>query len=468
LRVWGGGLIERDAFYEHCDRLGILVWQEFSQSSSLLDNRPSADPEFVEMLEAEARAIVPRLRNHPSLALWCGGNELSDTGGRPLDESEPALAALGAVVRELDPDRLFLPTSPSGPEFGNTLELIRTAPDSMHDVHGPWEHQGLEGQHTLWNAATSLLNSEFACEGMPNLWTFRRYVTEELWPATKDNPAWAHRGDWFINEAVVQRCFGGVSGVEELARASQYLQAHGLRVALEANRRRRPRNSGSIVWHFNEPFPAGYSTSIVDYDTHPKPAYYAVARAYVPLLVAATLPATAWTGEREFEAEPWVSSFEGAGEGLLSVRLLGVDGRVLASCEHKVRWPDEGMGSAERVRYAPAAIPEGLFLFDLRLDERAAARYLLVRGPDLGPMLRVPKTVLRARSLASGVVLSNAGATAAIEVRLREPVPAPTALVADSGFTLLPGESRQVHIYWPAGRGVLLAEAWNAETVQIS
>src|SRR4051795_11017409 len=76
LRVWGGGVIESEEFYAHCDRLGLLVWQEFSQSSSGLESVPAGDPEFVATLAADAREIVPRLRRHPSLAIWGGGNEL--------------------------------------------------------------------------------------------------------------------------------------------------------------------------------------------------------------------------------------------------------------------------------------------------------------------------------------------------------------------------------------------------------
>ena len=76
--VWGGGLIETEAFYSRCDELGIMVWQEFIQSSSAIENRPSDEPEFIDMLVREAEQIIPpRKRNHPALMVWCGGNELN-------------------------------------------------------------------------------------------------------------------------------------------------------------------------------------------------------------------------------------------------------------------------------------------------------------------------------------------------------------------------------------------------------
>src|SRR5919202_1138848 len=134
-------------------------------SSSGMNSVPADDPAFVELMTGDAREIVPRRRRHPSLALWCGGNELAtsreDRDDAPLDDSAPVLGALHAVVRELDPGREWLPTSPSGPRFLNRLDVIAEDPDAQHDVHGPWEHQGLRAHYELYDAGTSLLHSEF-------------------------------------------------------------------------------------------------------------------------------------------------------------------------------------------------------------------------------------------------------------------------------------------------------------------
>ncbi|MCZ7545174.1 MAG: hypothetical protein M5R40_17345 [Anaerolineae bacterium] len=165
LRVWGGGLIESEAFYNRCDELGIMVWQEFIQSSSGVDNIPPDAPDMIAMMVADAERIIPRRRNHPALVLWCGGNELTLDSEQPCDDDQPMLAALKSVVARLDSDRLWLPTSPSGRLFSNSLENIRRDPHGLHDVHGPWEYQGVEGQYTLYNQGTALLHSEFGVEG---------------------------------------------------------------------------------------------------------------------------------------------------------------------------------------------------------------------------------------------------------------------------------------------------------------
>jgi beta-mannosidase len=183
LRVWGGGLIEKESFYDQCDRLGIMVWQEFIQSSSGIDNNPSSSEDYVRMVTEAAGQIVPRKRNHPSLVIWCGGNELSNECGLPLDDTHPVLIALKTIVKRFDPDRLWLPTSPSGPVFSNSLEVIAKDPSSLHDVHGPWEYQGATKQSELYNLGASLFHSEFGVEGITNLRTLNATLSKDhQWP----------------------------------------------------------------------------------------------------------------------------------------------------------------------------------------------------------------------------------------------------------------------------------------------
>ena len=85
VRVWGGGVIEKEMFYQLCDKYGILVWQEFIQSSSGIDNVPSKRPKFMNLLLKTAQSALKRCRNHTSLSVWSGGNELTDENGVPAD-----------------------------------------------------------------------------------------------------------------------------------------------------------------------------------------------------------------------------------------------------------------------------------------------------------------------------------------------------------------------------------------------
>ena len=101
---------------------------------------------------------------------------------------EPVIRILGEQVKKYDPSRYFLESSPTGRMFNNTLENIEKDPLGLHDVHGPWEHQGLTAQYTLYNAGTSLLSSEFGVEGMTNIDVlYKNMSPEHLWPPSRDN-----------------------------------------------------------------------------------------------------------------------------------------------------------------------------------------------------------------------------------------------------------------------------------------
>jgi beta-mannosidase len=479
LRVWGGGLIEGEDFYDGCDELGIMVWQEFAQSSSSIVNRPSRAPGFVRLMTDEARAIVPRLRNHPSLAVWGGGNELADVDGRPLDDREPVLAALHEVVRELDPDRAWLPTSPTGREGSNSLEAIARDPAGLHDVHGPWEHQGLGRHEELYDAGTALFHSEFGVEGMANLETLEATIgLEHRWPAGKTNPEYAHRGAWWNNEPLVQATFGGIDDLPGLVRASQYLQASGLRYAVEANRRRQWRSSGVVPWQLNEPFPNAWCTSAVGYDGRPKPAYFAVAHAYEPIHLSARFASQA--APDGVDVTIFGSNATDARvAGTVAIAWFAADGTRMGPMQQPVVLPAASsaeLGSVAMRSNSPIA--GELLVLDLRF-EPAHARYLFSTTEDLRPMRALPPTRIDAGRVAAGpdaweVSLRNAGEWLALLVRIEDVRPygaAGWAVPSDDGLLLLPGEERVVRVEWegvPELDRCLRVSGWNTEPITVA
>ncbi|HZT91308.1 MAG TPA: glycoside hydrolase family 2 TIM barrel-domain containing protein [Gaiellaceae bacterium] len=434
LRVWGGGLIESTEFYELCDRFGILVWQEFSQSSSGIESVPAADDEFVELMRREAREIVPRRRRHPSLALWCGGNELARRAeGRddvPLDDSHPVLGALRGVVRELDPNRAWLPTSPSGPRFLNRLDVIEQDPDGLHDVHGPWEHQGLRDQYRLYDAGTAILHSEFGVEGMANRAAIEELVDEQhRWPADRTNPVYEHLGAWWNNAPLVQECFGGrIDDLDTLRRASQWLQYDGLRYAVEANMRR-ARSAGVLPWQFAESFPNAWCTSAVDWHAQPKPAYWGVARAYRPGHPSAQFATCAWGGMREVRARI---------HGDATARLVRLDGAVVAEARGEIAGPLAELGD--------------VFVLDLE----GRNRYVMTAAETLAPLLDLPVAALAVEHAGAGRLRArNDGSVAALGIVLEG---SPETFFSDNVLDLLPGETREIEYEGAFVR----AEGWNA------
>jgi beta-mannosidase len=468
LRVWGGGLIESEAFYDLCDELGLLVWQEFAQSSSGMSSVPSDDAAFVARMTAEAEAIVPARRNHPSLAIWCGGNELQRADGVPLgDADSPVLAALHGVVTRLDPDRQWLPTSPSGPVFGNTLDTVRAVAE-QHDVHGPWEHQGLADHYRLYDEGRALLLSEFGVEGMTNPRAIASVVPGAALP-THGDPVWDHLGRWWNNEPLVREIFDGAIGdLGVMARASQFLQADGLRYAVEANRRR-PGSCGVLPWQLGESFPNGWCTAAVDYFGEPKAAYHYVRRAYRPLHVCAALPAQRVTGP-EFGATVW--AWSDGGPAHVTARVLDLTGREVAAAE----WTTDAARprALGAIGCAAGELDGGPFVLDLAVragGRRRTNRYLLTAGTGFGALLALPPARL-------GVRLDSADDTWTLRLRHEDGPVAPFLRLLDgrpadrpgwprwddNAVDLLPGEEITLRCRWdgvpPADRRVVL-DGWN-------
>jgi beta-mannosidase len=485
LRVWGGGLIEKEAFYDQCDRYGILVWQEFIQSSSGIDNTPPSSPEFIEMIAGQAEQIIPGKRNHPSLALWCGGNELQSSSNIPLDGNHPAIAELRKTVHRLDPGRAWLPSSPSGPVFGFSMENMDRDPDSLHDVHGPWERQGLSKQYELYNRSGSLLHSEFGVEGITNLKTLDRVIAKEhQWPASLDNPLWEHLGAWWVRESMWQEMFGELSEVNCLARATQLSQADGLRYSVEADRRRKYHNSGTIPWQFNEPYPMAACTSAVDYYAFPKPAYYAVAKAFEPVHLSAKFPTIAWDGKTHFEAEVWASNskqrcFCGVS---LKMRLVGASGKCYLEQSCEVSLGADASSLLGVLNLALVDVKEDVFFLDLHLElpdsfQPAENRYVFTKSHNLAALFRVPQTRLEVEKEECidrwTIKVTNTGSQTALFVWLEEGRPSSEkgwAYFDRNYFCLFPGETHQIKVDWenvPAMEREISLCGWNTPEARI-
>jgi beta-mannosidase len=261
LRVWGGGLREKHAFYDLCDRLGIMVWQEFPFACAFLTRYPRS-PSYLRLAEAEVRAIVRELRNHPSVAVWCGGNEFSP------ERNVPLMAVLRSSVVAEDASRPFLLASPYAGESHNWRVWHRFyAPSAYRDDR-------------------AFFASEFGLQAPPDVATLRRLLPPDgLWPP---GPAWAGRRAGLAKLWRYARPFlpEGEVTLEQFVAASQRAQAHGLQIAIEHYRRRKAEGcGGALVWQLNEPWPA-ISWSLVDYYRQPKLAYHAVKRLLAPLLVS--------------------------------------------------------------------------------------------------------------------------------------------------------------------------------------
>ena len=329
VRVWGGGLIETDHFYDMCDAHGILVWQEFIQSSSGLDNVPATTPGYLALLAETAESVVRARRNHACLTFWSGGNELMEDDRTPVRLSHPNIRVLDRIVARLDPGRLFLPSSASGPlEF-----LDPDRPGENHDVHGPWKYGGPSGHYDLFNRSDSLLHSEFGVDGMSSVASLAAFLPSEdlLVTDMKRNQTWRHHGEWWDTLERDSALFGQFPDLETFVQCSQLIQAEGIRYALESNRRRAFANSGSILWQFNEPWPNVACTSIVEWSGRPKAAYAALRSAYRSQMASLRYAQWAWRPGDAFAAAVYLHDEDKPTAGTLTCVVETAEGVRLLS-----------------------------------------------------------------------------------------------------------------------------------------
>lgn len=290
LRVWGGGLIEKREFYDLCDRLGLMVWQEFPLSSSGLENTPPDDPSVIQDLVRVAQSAIERRAGHVSLIQWCGGNELMRSSGEnrpgeelPWDECHPCLKALGDTVRRLDPGTRFLPTSPYGPIAHINPALYGQG--LHHNVHGPWKLFGsFEDWCAYWDRDDALFHAEMGAPSASPLDLLERYRGGcSLWPLSNENIFWRRVGGWWVEPQHYRDALAGLSPQDAVARyvqLSQALQARALSYAVKTLKARFPACAGCLIWMGHDCFPCGANTSILDFHGRPKPAAKSLGRIF--------------------------------------------------------------------------------------------------------------------------------------------------------------------------------------------
>lgn len=295
IRINGCSIYEAPAFYDACDRMGILVWHDFMLTCTTY---PEQDQQFCDAVRAEAQSIIPLLRHHPGIALWCGNNEC--TWGFPdwwnPDKSKPLDVGgqvfynqmLPELCRELDPRRPYWPSSPAGGEDPNG--------ELTGDCH--WWHPFFMNadvnrriRHEVFDECRSRFVSEYGAIGPPHMESMQEYLApEEMQPGTL---AWSMHTNLFEKETMPAAIRLHYADPETLdlpgyVRYGQLFQAlvHGH--AMEALRFRKhdPQDdcAGALIWSYSDCW-GETGWSILDYYLRRKASYYALRRACTPLKV---------------------------------------------------------------------------------------------------------------------------------------------------------------------------------------
>ena len=298
LRCWGGNIYEDPIFYEACDEMGIMVWQDFAMACGIYP----IDPDFCEVMRAETTQVVRALRQHPSIVLWAGDNECdyfmkTDDGyGRDPNQNRVTRQVLPDVLYMEDPTRPYLPSSPYIDEIAWKVPY-----EFLTESHlwGPRDYyKSAFYRNSLCNFA-----SEMGYHGCPSVKSIRKFISEEkLWP-WQDNEEWkAHAASPDVSDSgrytyrielmakQIKEMFGEIpEKLEDFALASQISQAEAKKFFVELFRTDQPKRSGVIWWNLIDGWPQ-FSDAVVDYYYEKKLAYHYIKQSQMPLLLTFTEP----------------------------------------------------------------------------------------------------------------------------------------------------------------------------------
>jgi beta-mannosidase len=289
LRVWGGGIYEEDDFYDLCDELGICVWQDFMFSCAAY---PANDPEFMRNCRLEFIDNVRRLRHHPSIALWCGNNELEQIGFVTEDAEEPYMnweeyvrlfdQLIPEVLAEEDPDRPYWPSSEHSP-LGNRENSSHPAWGDAH-LWSVWHgKQPFEWYRT----ANHRFCSEFGFQSFPEPLTVRSYTEPRDRNVTA--PVMEHHQRSGIgNQTIMHYMLSWYRlpvGFENMLWLSQIQQGLAIKYAVEHWRRHMPRCMGALYWQLNDCWPVASWASIDSFGRW-KALHYMAKRFFAPVLIS--------------------------------------------------------------------------------------------------------------------------------------------------------------------------------------
>lgn len=292
LRVWGGGIYENDIFYKLCDEKGILVWQDFMFACAMYPG----DEDYLNNIYQEAIDQIKRLRNYASIALWCGNNENSEgwhRWGWQSDRSETEKTEIWnnylKVFDNILPNTVAklsqTPYWESSPKYGRGNPKYKIE----GDAHDWWVwHDGYPFEHFEENVPRFM--SEFGFQSFPSYQTIN-YINQDSIISIDTDAIRSHqkhsRGFKLI-DTYMKRDYPSPKNDEDYIYMSQLTQAKGITMGIEAHRRAKPYNMGSIYWQLNDCWPA-ISWSSIDYFGHWKALHYKAKRSFENVLISSKI-----------------------------------------------------------------------------------------------------------------------------------------------------------------------------------
>jgi beta-mannosidase len=289
IRCWGGNVYEEQRFFDLCDEKGIMVWQDFAFACC----RYPQTEDFLAQVRAEVQAVAEKLRNHPSLAVWCGDNEIDMAylaDGLSPEHNRLTREAIPQVLHRCDPQRAYVPSSPYAPPAAARASDAWTRTPEQH-LWGPRGYY----KSPFYTHHSAHFIGEIGYHGCPSVASIRHFISPAaLWP-WQDNDEWqVHAVYHWRHHAIdrdriklmanqVRELFGSIpDDLETFVLASQITQAEAKKFFVEATRLRKWRTSGILWWNVLDGWPQ-FSDAVVDYYFVPKLAYHYIRRAQQPV-----------------------------------------------------------------------------------------------------------------------------------------------------------------------------------------
>ncbi len=325
MRVWGGGIYEQEIFYNLCDTLGLLVWQDFMFACGEYPQTPW----FVKLVKDEATKAVMRLRNHPSLALWCGNNECewlfcTENPDKTADDMTGAVIfkkVLPDIVKKLDRSRPYWRSSPFGAGFPN---------DELNGTHHQWNVWSFWKDYKEYENVNARFVSEFGFQAPANIRTWEEATLPE--DRTPQHPVIEHHNKQVEGQERLFRFQAAHYTVgknfNDFVYRGQLVQANALKTAVEHWRRRKFNTAGALYWQLNDCWTVS-SWAVIDSGLRPKASYFYTKRFFAKVLVSIKMSGN--------KIEVWGTndSLERF-NGILQVKVLSFKGEKYSGTEIEV------------------------------------------------------------------------------------------------------------------------------------
>ena len=445
LRVWGGGIYERDRFYELCDEKGILVWQDFMFANAMI---PPSNALLTSIRDEVIQNIV-RLRDHPCIVAWCGNNEIEEGwrnwgwvkqyGLSPEDSASLYKATWGVFndiiansVRKYDTLRPYIPTSP---KYGWGRPKSLTEGDSHY--WGVW--WGREPFGTYAEKIPRFM-SEFGFQGYPDETTLKAFTLPgDVFPGSAVLSSHQKHPEGFsIIDEYMKRDFRQPKDFGMYRYVSQVLQADGIVQGIEAQRRSKPHCQGSLVWQLNDSWP-GISWSAQDYYGNKKALWYRMRNIFMDQFVS--------TDIKDDTLRVYCTTDDGRPQEIdFRMMMFDFSGNVIWKYDSTIDLLDAKrtmlLAQAPLEYLLQGCRRDSVFIYlDLRniIGIRAAKNLYLVPYKDLD--LRKPAITKTIRETDEGYVITLSTDTQALYVRLSTDIP---GTFSDNYFDMIPKINKPV------------------------